>query len=179
VVALAPYPRGAGARLSGVLFSYDGRPAGTPSPDPLRLMKAPSRATLSPKGGGALSMVRWDRTLPEGGHGAAEPRFKIPDSRRPNSCQGDHRGRRVPRGRAAIQDSKFKIPDSRRPNTREGSQRGRGHGAAERLFKIPDSRRPKWGNVSLPTASLRNSCGVQKRSVPCRFLAPVSSRRYG
>ena len=25
-------------------------PAGTPSPGPLRLMKAPSRATLSPKG---------------------------------------------------------------------------------------------------------------------------------
>ena len=29
---------------------YNERPAGTPSPDPLRLMKAPSRATLSPKG---------------------------------------------------------------------------------------------------------------------------------
>ena len=49
----ATCPRGAGARLSSVLFhpiSYDGRAAGTPSPDPLRLMKAPTRATLSPKG---------------------------------------------------------------------------------------------------------------------------------
>ena len=83
-------PRGAGARLSSVLshpISYDGRPAGTPSPDPLRLMKAPARATLSPKGDrgagflgalvvnspprgrGALSMVRWDRTLGRAGVG--------------------------------------------------------------------------------------------------------------
>ena len=43
--------RGARARLSSVLSHptfCDERPAGTPSPDPLRLMKAPSRATLSP-----------------------------------------------------------------------------------------------------------------------------------
>ena len=46
-------PRGAGAGLSSVLFDStfcDERPARTPSPDPLRLMKAPARATLSPKG---------------------------------------------------------------------------------------------------------------------------------
>ena len=46
-------PRGAGARLSSVLSDStfcNERPARIPSPDPLRLMKAPSRATLSPKG---------------------------------------------------------------------------------------------------------------------------------
>jgi hypothetical protein len=40
-------------RLASVLshpIVYNERPAGPPSPDPRRLMKAPSRATLSPKG---------------------------------------------------------------------------------------------------------------------------------
>jgi hypothetical protein len=48
-------------------------------------MKAPSRATLSPKGerGSVNGQVGQDRS--EGGHLAAEPRFKIPDSRWKNS----------------------------------------------------------------------------------------------
>ena len=64
------YRAGVGAPLVGALARCDGsprrrgkvvecpvhstfcneRPPGTPSPDPLRLMKTPSRATLSPKG---------------------------------------------------------------------------------------------------------------------------------
>jgi hypothetical protein len=81
VGALARYPRGAGARLSSVLFHpifYNGRPAGTPSPVPLRLMKAPSRATLSPKGERA---GWWGRGSTAGQ--SRDSRFEIQDSKTP------------------------------------------------------------------------------------------------